>query len=172
MLAIGGLTILVLSRERTAVDGLGALLSLAAGLSYAVYVVSAGRLARSGAANRSVAAIFGLAAVMLVPVVLTQDISFVTSPGGATMVLWLGLVATAASYLLFTSGLQVTDTPTAATLTLGEPVTATLLAVSVVGETVSTIGWVGIALTGFSLMLATRRPDYPREAHASSRPGR
>ena len=37
----------------------------------------------------------------------------VTSPGGARMILWLGLAATAA-YLLFTSGLKVTDAPTAA----------------------------------------------------------
>ena len=169
--AVAGLTILVLSQRGTVVDGLGALLSLAAGLSYAVYVVSAGRLARSGPAHRSVAVTFCLAAVMLAPVVLTRDISFVTSPGGATMTLWLGLATTTAAYLMFTSGLQVTDTSTAATLTLGEPVTATLLAVLVVGETVGTIGWAGIALTTLGLALAARNTNYPHGTHGSLHPG-
>ncbi|MCY4371407.1 MAG: EamA family transporter [bacterium] len=169
--AVSGLTILVLAQGGAVVDGLGALLSLVAGLSYAVYVVSAGRLARSGPAHRSVAVTFCLAAVILAPVVLTRDISFVTSPRGATTTLWLGLATTAAAYLVFTAGLQVTDTITAATLTLGEPVTATLLAVLVVGETVSTIGWAGIALTILGLALAARNTNHPHETHGSSRPG-
>lgn len=155
--AIAGLTILALSQGDQSVNGTGALLAIGAGLSYAVYAVSAARLALSVPARQSVATIFSLAALMLVPVALTQDMSFVTNPGGAGMILWLGLVATAAAYLLFTSGLKVTDAPTAATLTLGEPLTATLLAVWALGETPGTSGWVGIALIGVGLALATRR---------------
>ena len=87
------------------------------------------------------------------------------------MTLWLGLATTTAAYLMFTSGLQVTDTSTAATLTLGEPVTATLLAVLVVGETVGTIGWAGIALTTLGLALAARNTNYPHGTHGSLHPG-
>ena len=94
---------------------------------------------------------------MLVPVALTQDMSFVTNPGGAAMILWLGLAATAAAYLLFTSGLKVTDARVAATLTLGEPLTATLLAVWALGEVPGTSGWAGIGLIGTGLALAARQ---------------
>ena len=94
---------------------------------------------------------------MLVPVALTQDLSFVASADGAGVILWLGLAATAAAYLLFTSGLKATDPGAASTLTLGEPVTATLLAVWALGETPSTSGWAGIALIGVGLALATSR---------------
>ena len=155
--AIAGLTILALSQADRTVNSLGALLALAAGLSYAVYTVNAARLAQSVPARQSVASIFSLAALMLVPVALTQDTSFVTKPGGAGMILWLGLAATAAAYLLFTSGLKVTDARVAATLTLSEPLTATFLAVWALGETPGASGWVGIALIGVGLALATRR---------------
>lgn len=157
--AIAGLAVLGLSQADTRVDGFGALLAIAAGLSYAVYAVAATRLARAGPARQSAAAIFGLAAMMLFPVVLTQDVSFVASASGAAMILWLGLAATAAAYLLFTSGLKVTDTSTASTLTLGEPVTATLLAVWLLGETPGANGWVGILLIGVGLALATRNAN-------------
>ena len=152
--AIAGLTLLAFSQGDQMASSIGALLALAAGLSYAVYVVSAARLAQAIPARQSTASIFGLAAVMLLPVALTQDLSFAASPGGAGMVLWLGLAATAAAYLLFTSGLKATEAGAAATLTLGEPVTATLLAVWALGETPGASGWAGIALIGAGLALA------------------
>ena len=91
--ALAGLVLLVVSRGGISVDGGGVLLALAAGLSYAVYAVSAARLARLGPVRHSVAAVFGLAALMLVPIALTQDLSFVGSEEGLAMILWLGLAA-------------------------------------------------------------------------------
>ena len=157
--AIVGLAILALATRHAAVDATGALLSLAAGLSYATYIVSAARLSRLGSVRRSTSAVFGLAAAMLFPVALSQDLSFVGTVEGITMVLWLGLATLAVAYLLFTSGLRTTDSSSAATLSLAEPVTATVLGVVVLTERPGLLAWAGIALIILGLVLATRSPN-------------
>jgi DME family drug/metabolite transporter len=154
--AVVGLAFLAFSTRDADVDGMGVLLSLAAGLSYATYIVSAARLARLGSVRHSTAAIFSLASAMLIPVALSQDLSFVGTIGGAAMVLWLGLATLALAYLLFTSGLRTTDSATAATLSLAEPVTAALLGVVVLAERPSIGAWLGIGLIVFGLVLAAR----------------
>ena len=161
--AIVGLAVLAISTQEAAVDGTGVLLSLAAGLSYAVYIVSAARLVQLGSARYSTAVIFTLAAVMLMPVALSQDLSFVASGEGIAMVLWLGLGTLALAYLLFTSGLRTTDSSTASTLSLAEPVTATVLGVVVLAERPGLSAWFGIGLIVLGLVLAARstRPDAP-----------
>ena len=161
--AIIGLAILATATRESDVDGTGVILALAAGLSYATYIVCAARLARLGSVRHSTAAIFSLASVMLAPVALTQDLSFVRSIDGAVMVLWLGLVTLAVAYLLFTSGLRSTDSSTAATLSLAEPVTATVLGVVVLAERPSLGAWFGIGLIVLGLVLAARssRADVP-----------
>lgn len=159
--AIAGLALLALSTRSTDVDAVGAGLSLAAGLSYAVYVVSAAQLARLGSVRYSTAAVFSVAAVLVAPVALSQDLSFVATVDGAAMVLWLGLVTLALAYLLFTSGLRTIDSSTAATLSLAEPATATVLGVLVLAERPTVEAWFGIGLIILGLVLATRssRPD-------------
>ena len=154
--AIVGLAVLAISTRGAAVDATGALLSLAAGLSYATYIVGAARLARLGSVRHSTAAIFTLASVMLLPVALSQDLSFVASAEGIAMVLWLGLATLALAYLLFTSGLRTTDSSTAATLSLAEPVTATVLGVVVLVERPGLLAWFGIGLIVLGLVLAAR----------------
>ena len=154
--AIVGLAVLAISTRESAVDGTGVLLSLAAGLSYAVYIVSAARLVQLGSARYSTAVIFTLAAVMLLPVALSQDLAFVASGEGIAMVLWLGFATLALAYLLFTSGLRTTDSSTAATLSLAEPVTATVLGVVVLAERPGLSAWFGIGLIVLGLVLAAR----------------
>ena len=154
--AIAGLALLALSTRTADVDAVGAALSLAAGFSYATYIVSAARLARLGSVRYSAAAVFSVAAVLVAPIALGQDLSFVATVDGAAMVIWLGLVTLALAYLLFTSGLQTTDSSTAATLSLAEPATATILGVLVLAERPSVEAWFGIGLIVLGLVLATR----------------
>ncbi len=61
------------------------------------------------------------------------------------VVLFLGLVSTGLSYLLFSSGLRHISGTTGVTLALGEPVTAFVLAVWVVGERQQPLAWLGLA---------------------------
>ena len=50
------------------------------------------------------------------------------------------------AYVLFGLGLRTIRSSTATTITLLEPIVATVLAVLVVGERFGPFGWVGIAL--------------------------
>jgi len=135
--------------------GAGALLALGAGLSYAVYAVTAKRVL-SRTAPLSVAAItFGLAALFLAPALALER-----APGhdlirAAPFLLYLGLGPTAIAYALFTSGLKRVPTTVAGIVGLLEPLTATTLGVAVFGESLGTAGAAGAALLIAALVLLT-----------------
>jgi DME family drug/metabolite transporter len=63
------------------------------------------------------------------------------------------------AYLLFGYGLRTIRSSSATTLTLLEPVVATLLAVAVVGERPGPVAWTGLALIvlGITVLVAARR---------------
>lgn len=78
------------------------------------------------------------------------------------MVAWLGLIATGLSYVLFQHGLARLPAGTVATLSLAEPVTATVLGVLVLREQLSGLTAVGIAVVVLSLsVVAVRRRQRP-----------
>jgi DME family drug/metabolite transporter len=64
------------------------------------------------------------------------------------------------AYLLFGIGLRSIRSSTVTTITLLEPVVATVLAVLVVGERLAPVGWVGLGLvlTGLAVLVSARRP--------------
>ena len=142
-------------------DALGVAAALAAGGSYAVYTVLGARLARDGH-NASVvmAAPFALGALLLAP--FLAGAGWLATPTGVLLALWLGLAATSVAYLLFGLGLPVLQPGHIATLTLLEPVGATLLGVLVLGETLSASGWLGCGLILVGLLVLagfdSRRP--------------
>ena len=63
------------------------------------------------------------------------------------------------AYILFGIGLRSVRSSTATTITLLEPVFATVLAVLIVGERLNVIGWVGFALVlvGLAVLVTARR---------------
>ncbi|HSE05419.1 MAG TPA: EamA family transporter [Methylomirabilota bacterium] len=137
--------------------GVGALLALGAGVSYAVYAVAAkGLLAR--VAPLAVAAItFALAALFLAPALLGE-----TAPGraigsGWPLLLYLGLGPTAGAYALFTVGLGRVPATGAGIVALVEPLTATTLGLVVFGERLGPLGTSGALLLLASLALLTTR---------------
>ncbi|HDH03427.1 MAG TPA: EamA family transporter, partial [Actinobacteria bacterium] len=80
-----------------------------------------------------------------------------TVPGLLT-VGWLGVMATAIAYLLLAAGLARTGVNRATTLSLGEPLTATVLGLVVLGErppAVALLGALLIAAALVSLVVAT-----------------
>jgi len=142
--------------------GAGALLALGAGLSYAVYAVTAKRVL-SRTAPLSVAAItFGLAALFLAPALALER-----APGhdlirAAPLLLYLGLGPTAIAYALFTSGLKRVPATVAGIVGLLEPLTAATLGVAVFGESLGTAGAIGATLLIAALILLTvRRREAP-----------
>lgn len=142
VVGISGLLLLTGSGDANPV---GVLAALAAAASYAVYTVFGARLSRDGHdASAVLTAAFVLGAVLLTPFLMQAG--WVFSGSGLVLAAWLGLVATTVAYLLFGLGLPVLQPGHIATLTLLEPVGATLWGVLLLGETLGATGWVGCSL--------------------------
>ena len=160
-LAVGGVGLIAGSGQQLGADPIGVALALVAGASYAVYVVASVHLVRDGSAVGAMAMVFLLAAALSLPAVAFVDVAWVASIRGAAMALHLGVVTTALAYLLFGRGLRTTAPADAATLTLAEPVTATLLGVVVLAERPALVAWLGVAVVMVGLTFAVRAAASP-----------
>lgn len=155
-IAIAGLALLVLPTGPVPFDASAVLLPLTSGACYAVYATASKRLLRDGDSVAVAAIAFGGGAIILIPVLLASDLSWLRDPRGAAVALELGLIATVVAYLLFTRALAHLPVSWGATLSLGEPLTASLLGVLVLGEALNPIQLVGGMLVLFGLLaLAT-----------------
>jgi DME family drug/metabolite transporter len=139
--------------------GLGALLALGAGVSYAAYTVAAkGLLAR--VTPLAVAAVtFTLAALFLAPALLGEAAPGRAVAAGWPLMLYLGLGPTALAYALFTAGLNRVPATAAGIVGLLEPLTATALGVLVFGERLRPLGIAGafLLLAALALLGSTTR---------------
>jgi DME family drug/metabolite transporter len=155
LLAIAGCGLLVLPGDKVQVDGLGILLALGAGLSYALYTMSSKRLLAIYPPDTVMAVGFCGGALILLPLLWGRDLRWVLEPSGLLVALHLGLVATGLSYALFGRGLKSTPAATAVTLSLAEPLTAGVLGIVVVGEqlVVTTILGIGLLLGGLAWLV-------------------
>jgi len=113
----------------------GLLASIGAGASYAVYTLCSKTLIEHGwSPLGTMSALFGAAAVVSLPVLLATETAWIATVPGALAVAWLALVNTVAGYLLFGYALGGLPASRVATLTLFEPLTATLLGILLLGE--------------------------------------
>lgn len=155
-IAVAGVALIAASGGEIGVDVVGVGFALIAGLAYSVYVIASARLVQTASAAGAMAVVFVLAALLSLPALPFVELTWIASLGGAGMALHLGVVTTAVAYLLFGRGLRTTGSATAATLTLGEPVTAALLGVLVLGERPGPVAWLGVALVMIGLVAAVR----------------
>jgi DME family drug/metabolite transporter len=169
-LAIGGAALMVLgTAAAVGGDAVGLLLGVLGGVGYAVYVTASKLLIGQGQDAVDVtAAIFCGAALILLPVFLLGDWRWVLEPRGAAVAIYLGLATNALAYLLFGLGLALVPVATAATLTLLEPLTATLLGVAWLDERLSALQWIGAGLLLLGLLVLALpvrfRPAFIRPA--------
>lgn len=70
----------------------------------------------------------------------------------------LGIACTAAPYALYFGGLLTTAAPVAAVFALLEPLTGTLIAITVFGETLGVLGWIGAALLLAAVVVSALMP--------------
>jgi DME family drug/metabolite transporter len=162
VLACAGVATLALAGGGSEVSAPGVGLAIGAGASYAAFTLASKRLLDAGHGVETVMArLFGLGAVLLIPVLLFGDLHWVTSAGGAAMALWLGAIPTALAYLLFAAGLRHLPANEVATLTLAEPVTATLLGAVVLGERPGAVAVAGIVviLAGLAVLAIPKRTN-------------
>ncbi len=143
------------SHAQVNLDLFGFLLVCGAGACYAVYTLCSKIMLDHAPADLAAAAVFGLGACLMLPMLVVADLSFLTNWRGIAVVLELGLFATALAYILYTRGLADVPIPTAVTLALGEPAVAILLGILVLGERLDAVAWVGMGLVFTGLLWLT-----------------
>jgi DME family drug/metabolite transporter len=135
----------------------GVILALAAACCYAGYSVAASDIIARGASSRAtVGALFGLASVVLIPILLITGSTLLTSSRGILIAGYLGLIPMSIGYVLFGHGLRTTTARDATLLSLLEPAVAAVLADLVAHQHLSPLGWLGIGLVLASVLLHAR----------------
>lgn len=158
-LAIIGCALLIGGGQDIEVDIGGMMLAIGAGAAYAVYTIASKFLVGERPSYVVAGTVFGLGALLMLPLCFVLDMSWVTEPSGFLVTLHLGVITLAFAYLLFTIGLKTVSSATAVSLTLAEPLTAALLGVFVVGEELEPLAWLGIGLLFAGLVVLTRRSE-------------
>jgi DME family drug/metabolite transporter len=145
----------------------GALLALAAGLAYALYVVLAKATLARMAPLPLTALTFAAGAVLLTPAVLWTEAPLRQLSLGWPWLLYLGGVATAGAYAIYSLGLRHVPASVAGIVTLTEPLTATLLGVLLFGEWLGVTGVLGALLLVSALALVLMAHTGQRTSDAS-----
>ncbi len=139
-----------------AVGPVGILASLGAGASYALYALASKLLLDRGwRPQDAMGAVFGVAAAASLPILLATSPTWLFTPAGLALAAWLGIVTTAVAYLLFGWGLRRLAPTTVATLTLAEPLGATLLGVWVLHEQLTALSVTGLVVLAAGLLVLT-----------------
>ncbi|CAN5370036.1 EamA family transporter [soil metagenome] len=166
--AIAGMVLLAAGGSAAGQSGgnelLGIGLGLVAGLAYALYTYCSSRGIRAGQASRGVmGGMFGVGALLLLPVLLVFGGPLLQSGQTVGIAAYLAIGPMFVAYLLFGIGMRTMNSSTATTITLLEPVVATVLAVVVVGERLAPGGWLGLLLILLAVgVLATSRASRVR----------
>jgi DME family drug/metabolite transporter len=147
-------------------DPVGLLGSLGAAASFAVIANAQRRLLDDGWDPFSVVGAMGASSAVISFALLPfVDLAWLGTASGVVMAVWLGIATISIAYVLFTWGLSGLTAATAATLTLGEPLTAAVLGITVLDERLSLLAVVGLIILGAGLALlawGSRTPRDPR----------
>lgn len=167
VIAVLGITFLAFGRQEGGDAGgsaglavLGVAMGLLAGLAYALFTYASSRAIRGGHPSRGVmGGMFGLGSVPLLAVLAVVGAPLAQSWTTAGLTGYLVVGPMFLAYVLFGIGLRTVRSSAATTITLLEPVFATVLAVLVLGERLSTLGWAGfvLVLAGLAVLVTARR---------------
>ncbi|PZU37888.1 MAG: hypothetical protein DI573_10775 [Microbacterium sp.] len=145
-------------------DMLGIAGSVGAGATFAIIANAQRRLLDAGWDPFTVVGAMGASSAGLSALVLPfVDLRWLGEPAGLVMALWLGLATISIAYVLFTWGLNGLTAATAATLTLGEPLTASILGLSVLGERLSALAIAGLIVLAAGLAALAWGSRTPRD---------
>lgn len=151
--SVMGCLMITLQGDSISIDYLGILCALVAGMSYAMYVRFTSRAVKVINANMVNSLTMFYAGMMLLPLLYVTYHPEVMSIRTISVVLHLSLMTVALAYTLFANGLQQVLSSTAVTLTLIEPLTAFLLGIFVVKETMSFSAGIGVLLMVCGLII-------------------
>jgi DME family drug/metabolite transporter len=132
----------------------GFLLALGAGLCIAGYNVAARIQLDRGVGSLEVpTGSFVLGGALLLPLLATQPLGWISTPSGAAMALYLGVATMGLANVLLTRGMRTLTPGPATTLMLTDPVVATALGVVVLGEALVTVELLGVLVILTGLLL-------------------
>ncbi|MGJ3402385.1 DMT family transporter [Glutamicibacter sp. Je.9.36] len=163
-LGVAGSALLCISKTAHDPAGAGATvagigLGLLAGATYAAYSWATRQLIDRGVSRAaSMGAVFGTGGLLLMPVLLSTGAPLIASTQAFTVAAYMALVPMFLGYLLFGYGLARLSASTATTITLSEPAIAALLAVAIVGERLSSMGWTGLGIIAAALVVLAFAP--------------
>ncbi|MEU9034946.1 EamA family transporter, partial [Streptomyces sp. NPDC048352] len=164
--AVPGIGLLLLPGSGARADLLGVVFAVVAGASFGVYIAATKVLAARSADLGAAAPVSVLCAGLLVSPYLLVAPEGLAAGRSLALIGWLGLGTTALGYLLFTRGVGRLSAATTGTLSLTEPLVATVLGVAVLGERPAPPAAAGAALLLLGLVLVSlpgrRRAGRPR----------
>ncbi len=145
-MAITGLVLLSVAGGELSVSLPGIAAALMAGFSYSAYTFLTRRLIARYTPDAVMGVSFLVAAMILVPFLAAGPVEWMRGPAGVGTVLYLGVISSGAAYMLYGRGLRVVPVAHVGTLTLAEPLTAALLGILLLRESVSLSSVVGMVL--------------------------
>jgi DME family drug/metabolite transporter len=154
-LGIAGCALLIVTGEQIHIDLLGIFLAICAGGSYAIFTTVSKGLIEEHAPEAVMAVTFCLGACFLMPLLIGADLQWLQLPSGYLVILHLGVITAGLAYTIFGRGLRLVPVATAASLTLGEPLTAGLLGVLFLREPLTILAGFGIFLIFAGLFVLT-----------------
>ena len=159
--AIAGCVLILTPDGPSRVDPYGVLLGVVAGCCFGVYTVSAKRLTASDVSMTAAVSVTLLAGGLILAPWTLSRLPDLTGTRSLAVVGWLGVVTAALAYTFFVSGLRQVTAATAGTLSLAEPLVATVLAVLLLGERMSLSVMAGavLLLGGLVVVSVPGRPS-------------
>ena len=151
-LAIFGLA-LRFSGEIKVESTLGVFMAFGAGLSVAIYV-NATKVAMRNHSNPTelAATAYLIGSLFLTPLLISEDLSWLGSIRGVLVVLYLGSIGMAVANIFQLYGLRKMSPSSAGTLALAEPLTATILGITLLNESLTTVSFIGLAIVSVALI--------------------
>ena len=165
VLTIAGCAILFFNKELVVFSPLGAMFAIAAGLLFALYTLNNKRIVEENGALKTVAVVFTISAMMLLPFMFFFESNGILTKTGIFSILYIGVVTTAIGYVLYSVGLKNVTSSSATTIALAEPLTAAILSVVVVGEYLNASGWFGVFMILIGLVILSMKQKHKQAVY-------
>ena len=139
IIAVAGVVALNWPSGDNTVSFLGVAFAMAAAFGYSMQATGMGMISKRHTPFQSVAPMFTIGTILQAPLSYGRDFSFLQDPVLLLGVLYGGIVTVAVAYAFFIYGISRIGAATAVTVGLMEPLTASILGIVLLGETVSAI---------------------------------
>lgn len=163
LVAVAGVVALNWPSGDSTVNVLGIGFALAAAFGYSLQATGMGMISKRHTPFQCVAPMFTIGTLFQAPLSYGKDFSFLQDPVLLMGTLYGGVVTVALAYAIFIFGIARIGAATAVTVGLMEPLTASILGVVLLNETVSAIGIVGSVLILTGLVIVGRPPKSQSE---------